>query len=115
MSTPRKRQVQICNVQVQMAEITFAGPRSNGISIRDAADRAAEAAEAQPEPQLDSAAEADLDFARQLQAKLDAQEARGGAAARAAPPHAARTVCSVVHASVQLRLVPYSLRHGDSD
>ena len=77
-----------CSMHVQMAEITAMGPRSNGITIRDAADRAAEVAEPQPDLAPDSAAEADLDFARQLQAKLDAQEARGGAGARSA--HASR-------------------------
>lgn len=65
-----------------MAEITFMGPRSNGITIRDDADMAAKVAE--PEPKLDDAMEADLDFARQLQAKLDAEQARGGANNRSA-------------------------------
>ena len=74
----------MCSVLAQMAEIASMGPRSNGITIRDAADRAAEVAEPQPERALDSGAEADLDFARQLQAKLDAQEARGGGGARSA-------------------------------
>ena len=74
----------MCSVLAQMAEIASMGPRSNGITIRDAADRAAEVAEPQPELALDSGAEADLDFARQLQAKLDAQEARGGGGARSA-------------------------------
>ena len=78
-------------MHVQMAEIASMGPRSNGITIRDAADRAAEVAEPQPQLALDSGAEADLDFARQLQAKLDAQEARGGGGARSAPPHAAHS------------------------
>ena len=87
---------QACSMHVQMAEIASMGPRSNGITIRDAADRAAEVAEPQPELALDSGAEADLDFARQLQAKLDAQEARGGAGARSAPPHAASTTPSAV-------------------
>ena len=56
------------------------GPRSMGITISDNADRTAELAH--PEPELDGAMEADLDFARQLQAKLDAEEARGGASVR---------------------------------
>lgn len=59
------------------------GPRSGGITIRDGADRGADVAE--PEPKLDGAAEADLDFARQLQAKLDAEEARGGPNRQATP------------------------------
>ena len=84
----------MCSVLAQMAEIASMGPRSNGITIRDAADRAAEVAEPQPERALDSGAEADLDFARQLQAKLDAQEARGGGGARSAPPHTAPNTAS---------------------
>ena len=80
-------------MHVQMAEIASMGPRSNGITIRDAADRAAEVAEPQPEVALDSGAEADLDFARQLQAKLDAQEARGGGGARSVLPQMLRTAC----------------------
>ena len=69
---------------MQMAEITFMGPRSNAIVIRDDADRTAEVAE--PKAELDGAEEADLDFARQLQAKLDAEEARGGPNNRSACP-----------------------------
>ena len=96
-----------------MAEIASMGPRSNGITIRDAADRAAEAAEPQPELALDSGAEADLDFARQLQAKLDAQEARGGGGARSAPPFAAPTMPSALpmHALEQLHLLADCQRH----
>ena len=96
-----------------MAEITAMGPRSNGITIRDAADRAAEAAEPQPELALDSGAEADLDFARQLQAKLDAQEARGGGGARSALPFAAPTMPSALpmHALEQLHLLADCQRH----
>jgi hypothetical protein len=67
---------------MQVADITFMGPRSNGITIRDDADRRAEVAE--PEPKLDNAMEADLDFARQLQAKLDAEHARGAGNNRSA-------------------------------
>ena len=100
-------------MRLQMAEIAFTGPRSNGITIRDAADRAAEVAEPQPELALDSAAEADLDFARQLQAKLDAQEARGGGGARSARL-TLLTACPLhCHAclSAAAPLLPHSLRH----
>ena len=69
-------------MRLQMADITFMGPRSNGITIRDDADMVAEVAE--PQPKLDDAMEADLDFARQLQAKLDAEQACGGANNRSA-------------------------------
>ena len=65
-----------------MAEITFMGPRSNGITICDDADRTAGVV--RPDAKSDGAMEADLDFARQLQAKLDAEEARGGASNRSA-------------------------------
>ena len=106
---------QACSMHVQMAEIASMGPRSNGITIRDAADRAAEVAEPQPELALDSAAEADLDFARQLQAKLDAQEARGngGGGARSASL-TLLTACPLhCHAclSAAAPLLPHSLRH----
>ena len=67
---------------MQMAEITFMGPRSKGITICDVADRTTEVMH--PDAQPDGAMEADLDFARQLQAKLDAEEARGGASNRSA-------------------------------
>ena len=58
------------------------GPRSKGITICDVADRTTEVVH--PDAQPDGAVEADLDFARQLQAKLDAEEARGGASNRSA-------------------------------
>ena len=45
-------------MRLQMADITFMGPRSNGITIRDDADMVAEVAE--PQPKLDDAMEADL-------------------------------------------------------
>ena len=94
-------------MHAQMAEIMSMGPRSNGITIRDAADKAAEVAEPQLELALDSGAEADLDFARQLQAKLDAQEARGGGGARsAAPPRAARSLPSALSCMLQGSSVP---------
>ena len=80
---------------MQMAEITFMGPRSNGITIRDDADRAAEVAE--PEPKLDDAMEADVDFARQLQGKLDAEQARGGANNRSAACIAASACSFCLH------------------
>jgi hypothetical protein len=53
------------------------GAQGTGITIRDAADadRADAAEAAQP---VDAKMEADVEFARQLQAKLDAEEARGG-------------------------------------
>ena len=79
MSTPASI-LEAC--AVQMAEITFMGSRSNGITICDDADRTA--AVVQPDAKPDGAMEADLDFARQLQAQLDAQEARGGASSRSA-------------------------------
>ena len=65
-----------------MAGITFMGPRSNGITICDDADRPTGVPA--PDAALHGAMEADLDFARQLQAKLDAEEARGGASNRSA-------------------------------
>ena len=67
---------------VQLAGITFMGPRSNGITICDDADRPTGLPNA--DAKLHGAMEADLDFARQLQAKLDAEEARGGASNRSA-------------------------------
>ena len=67
---------------MQMAEVSFMGPRSNGITIRDDADQTTGAT--QPDAKMDGAMEADLDFARQLQAKLDAEEARAGASNRSA-------------------------------
>lgn len=76
-STPQE---EVC--AVQMAEVSFMGPRSNGITICDDADRTTGAT--QPDADLHGAMEADLDFARQLQAKLDAEEARGGASNRSA-------------------------------
>ena len=58
------------------------GPRSNGITICEDADRPTGVPNA--DAKLHGAMEADLDFARQLQAKLDAEEARGGASNRSA-------------------------------
>lgn len=60
----------------QMAEVISRGPRGNGITICEAGD--------EPMPDVAGDAEvdvklaADIDYARQLQAKLDAEEARGG-------------------------------------
>jgi hypothetical protein len=82
-----------------MAEAAARAPRGNGITIRDAemsdvapggADAAAAAA-----PEQDARLEADGDYARQLQAKLDAEEARGGAEGgrRASHAHATAARC----------------------
>lgn len=75
----------------QMAEAAARVPRGNGITIRDAEmpdpapnGGSAEAAAAAPEQAQDARLEADGDYARQLQAKLDAEEARGGAEGRCA-------------------------------
>ncbi|CAL5224063.1 g6688 [Coccomyxa viridis] len=70
----------VIGLHQEMAGITFMGPRSKGITICDVADRTTEVMH--PDAQPDGAMEADLDFARQLQAKLDAEEARGGASNR---------------------------------
>ena len=59
----------------QMAEISSRGERGNGITIREAGDEPMPDAE---DPEVDAMLAADIDYARQLQAKLDAEEARSG-------------------------------------
>lgn len=65
----------VLNVCLQMADIASHGMHENGgITIRDAHMAPAD----EPAAPLDAKIEADIEFARQLQAKLDAEEARGG-------------------------------------
>ena len=59
----------------QMAEISSRGERGNGITIREAGDGPMPDAE---DAEVDAMLAADIDYARQLQAKLDAEEARSG-------------------------------------
>ena len=75
-----------------MADLVARGPRAgNGITIRDAemadAPGAANGPGGGAEEKVDARVEADSDYARQLQAKLDAEEARSGSG---------RHACSVV-------------------
>ncbi|BDA51554.1 DNA (cytosine-5)-methyltransferase 1B [Coccomyxa sp. Obi] len=59
----------------EMADVSSRAERGNGITIREAGDEAMpDAADAE----VDAKLAADIDYARQLQAKLDAEEARGG-------------------------------------
>ncbi len=58
-----------------MAEISSRGERGNGITIREAGDEAMPDAE---DAEVNAMLAADIDYARQLQAKLDAEEARSG-------------------------------------
>ena len=60
----------------QMAEVSSRGPRGNGITIREAGDELMP--DATGDAEVDAKLAADIDYARQLQAKLDAEEARGG-------------------------------------
>lgn len=60
---------------LQMADVSSRAERGNGIAIREAGDEPmTDAADAE----VDAKLAADIDYARQLQAKLDAEEARGG-------------------------------------
>ncbi|KAK9918243.1 hypothetical protein WJX75_002529 [Coccomyxa subellipsoidea] len=60
----------------EMAEVVSRGPRGNGITIREASDEPMP--DATGDAEVDAKLAADIDYARQLQAKLDAEEARGG-------------------------------------
>lgn len=58
-----------------MADVSSRAERGNGIAIREAGDEPMiDVADAE----VDAKLAADIDYARQLQAKLDAEEARGG-------------------------------------
>ena len=75
-----------------MADMAARGPRAgNGITIRDVsmadAPDAAGGLAGVAEEKVDARVEADNDFARQLQAKLDAEEARGGSGRHARSLH----------------------------
>lgn len=59
-----------------MAEVASRGARGNGIMIREAGDE--EMLDADAGAEVDAKLAADIDYARQLQAKLDAEESRGG-------------------------------------
>lgn len=62
---------------------------NGGITIRERCPPAAEGSAPAPANEEDRQQQADADYARQLQAKLDAQEARGG-------PRSASLPCTVL-------------------
>jgi len=66
----------MCAIPPQMAEFASRGARGNGIMIREAGDE--EMPDADAGAAVDAKLAADIDYARQVQAKLDAEEARGG-------------------------------------